>query len=55
MSGTEWLVMIGGAGAIAWVNWYFFIAQSPSRQAPAEQKISSADRASANRDAPRAE
>jgi plastocyanin domain-containing protein len=27
MTGTEWLVVIGGAAAIAWVNWYFFLAQ----------------------------
>lgn len=28
MSGTEWLVVIGGVAAIAWVNWYFFLAGS---------------------------
>lgn len=27
MTGTEWLVVIGGAAAIVWVNWYFFLAQ----------------------------
>ena len=26
MTGMDWLVMAGAAGAIAWVNWYFFIA-----------------------------
>ena len=26
MSPTEWLVVAGGVGAIAWVNWYFFVA-----------------------------
>ena len=26
MSGTDWLVVFGAAGAIAWVNWYFFVA-----------------------------
>jgi plastocyanin domain-containing protein len=26
MSGSEWGVVIGAAAAIAWVNWYFFIA-----------------------------
>lgn len=26
MSGTEWLMIAGGIGAIAWVNWYFFVA-----------------------------
>jgi hypothetical protein len=23
---TEWLVVAGGLAAIAWVNWYFFLA-----------------------------
>lgn len=27
MTGTEWLVVLGGAAAVAWVNWYFFLAQ----------------------------
>ena len=27
MSGIEWLVVIGGVAAIAWVNWYFFLAE----------------------------
>ena len=26
MSGTDWLVVAGGVAAIAWVNWYFFVA-----------------------------
>ena len=26
MSGMEWIVVSAAAGAIAWVNWYFFIA-----------------------------
>ncbi len=26
MNGTDWLVLAGGAAAIAWVNWYFFVA-----------------------------
>ena len=24
---TEWLVILGGLAAIAWVNWYFFLAE----------------------------
>ena len=28
MSGTEWMVLLGGAAAIVWVNWYFFLAAS---------------------------
>lgn len=27
MSATEWIVLLGGIGAIAWVNWYFFFAE----------------------------
>ena len=26
MDATDWAVILGGAGAIAWVNWYFFVA-----------------------------
>ena len=26
MSGMEWLVVAAGLSAIAWVNWYFFVA-----------------------------
>jgi plastocyanin domain-containing protein len=26
MSASDWLVVAGGAAAIAWVNWYFFLA-----------------------------
>jgi plastocyanin domain-containing protein len=26
MTGTEWLVVLGAITAIAWVNWYFFVA-----------------------------
>ncbi|MDQ3698811.1 MAG: cupredoxin domain-containing protein [Gemmatimonadota bacterium] len=28
MSATEWLVVATGLAAIAWVNWYFFLAES---------------------------
>lgn len=27
MTGTEWLVLVAGVAAIAWVNWYFFLSQ----------------------------
>jgi plastocyanin domain-containing protein len=27
VSGAEWLVLAGAASAIAWVNWYFFLAE----------------------------
>ena len=26
ISGTDWLAIFAGLGAIAWVNWYFFVA-----------------------------
>jgi plastocyanin domain-containing protein len=26
MNGSDWLVILAGLAAIAWVNWYFFIA-----------------------------
>lgn len=32
MNATDWLVVLAGATAIGWVNWYFFIA---GRTAPA--------------------
>jgi len=28
MNTIEWIVIIGGLTAIAWVNWYFFMAQA---------------------------
>jgi plastocyanin domain-containing protein len=27
MNATDWLVVLGGAAVIVWVNWYFFVAQ----------------------------
>lgn len=44
MSIMEWIVIIGGLTAIAWVNWYFFLAQAVSgkrAQDHAETKKSS--------------
>jgi hypothetical protein len=26
MSGVEWLVILGGIAAIAWINWYFLLS-----------------------------
>ena len=26
MTGTEWMVVLAATAAIAWVNWYFFVA-----------------------------
>ncbi|MBA3965737.1 MAG: hypothetical protein H0X47_08170 [Nitrospirales bacterium] len=31
MSTIEWTVIIGGLTAIAWVNWYFFLAQAVTK------------------------
>lgn len=36
MSTTEWMVLLGGIAAIAWVNWYFFLAGRGSAAAAAE-------------------
>lgn len=30
MSQAEWVVLLGGIAAIAWVNWYFFFAEQPT-------------------------
>ena len=27
MNATDWIVVAGGIAAIAWVNWYFFLAE----------------------------
>ena len=27
MSSLEWIVVLAGAAAVAWVNWYFFLAR----------------------------
>lgn len=39
LTATEWMVIAGGIAAIAWVNWYFFLAQ---RDAPDAGKDSGA-------------
>ena len=33
MSGTEWMVVAAGLAAIAWVNWYFFLAERSAASA----------------------
>jgi plastocyanin domain-containing protein len=35
MSATDWVVLIAGVAAIAWVNWYFFFAERSSATAAA--------------------
>ena len=37
MTLTDWLVVAGGIAAIAWVNWYFFLASAPPRAAEKER------------------
>ena len=33
MTGTDWLIVAAGVAAIAWVNWYFFLARRPAASA----------------------
>lgn len=33
MNESEWIVVLGGTAAIAWVNWYFFLAGRTTAQA----------------------
>src|SRR5881394_4531211 len=33
MTGADWLVIAAAGGAIAWVNWYFFLAERSSASA----------------------
>jgi plastocyanin domain-containing protein len=35
MTASEWVVLAGGIAAIAWVNWYFFLAERSAAQAVA--------------------
>jgi hypothetical protein len=32
MTTGDWLVLVGGIAAIAWVNWYFFLAAAPPKR-----------------------
>jgi plastocyanin domain-containing protein len=36
MTLSTWLVIVAGIAAIAWVNWYFFLARRPAARAVAE-------------------
>jgi hypothetical protein len=31
LSALDWIVILAGAAAVAWVNWYFFLAPRRSR------------------------
>lgn len=31
MSALDWIVILAGAAAVAWVNWYFFLIPRRSR------------------------
>jgi plastocyanin domain-containing protein len=35
MTSTDWIVVAGGLAALAWVNWYFFLAERSSAAAVA--------------------
>lgn len=35
MNATDWVVLAGGVAAIAWVNWWFFLAKRPAARATA--------------------
>jgi hypothetical protein len=37
ISGTDWLVIGAGVAAIAWVNWYFFLAGRKSPESEQEK------------------
>ena len=37
MSTSDWFVVLGGVAAIAWVNWYFFLARRGSATAETTQ------------------
>ena len=39
MSAADWLVVVAGAAAIAWVNWYFFLAARGSTVAVAGREV----------------
>jgi len=32
VSAADWVVIVAGAAAIAWVNWYFFLAGRATNQ-----------------------
>lgn len=31
MNAADWIVILAGAAAVAWVNWYFFLVPRRSR------------------------
>ena len=35
MTGMEWIVVLGGTLTIAWINWYFFLAEKATATAVA--------------------
>lgn len=37
MSAMEWLVVVGGVATIAWINWYFFLAQGRGTEVAKEE------------------
>ncbi|HEU4994625.1 MAG TPA: cupredoxin domain-containing protein [Gemmatimonadaceae bacterium] len=43
MNTIDWIVLAAGTAAIAWVNWYFFLAQRPAARAVASGGVQSID------------
>lgn len=37
MNTIDWFVIVAGAATIAWVNWYFFVAERSTATAAAAQ------------------
>jgi hypothetical protein len=38
MTAADWGVIAAGAAAIAWVNWYFFLARRPAEKIPGGER-----------------
>ena len=51
LSLTDWLVIAAGIAAIAWVNWYFFLADGAAKRSAtrSESALRSADRSDLTR------
>lgn len=43
MTSTEWIAIAGGLAAIAWVNWYFFVAGRGAAQVAGTEVVITVD------------
>ena len=43
MTGTDWFAIAGGLAAIAWVNWYFFLAARAGARAAGSEVVITVD------------